>query len=424
MKKKKILGLMLAGMLLFSACGKNAGGPHVSTTKVESTSLTEKDESLDENIDVTLETYKENGAEDTKEAISGHEAEITVETTVETMAETTAETATDILSETSVENTSEITVETTEKPTVEHTVGSTIASTAETTKETAKETIKETTKETTKAAKDDREEVTEKNTEGEAGDNYLSKSTIKWNADWKYASFSKINSDSVTLYKTASSSPKNKTIAINAGHGTKGGTSVKTKCHPDGSAKVSGGSTAKGATMATAVSAGTTFLDGTSEAYANLQLAIILKDLLLENGYDVLMIRESSDAQLDNIARTVFANNNADCHIAIHYDSTETDKGFFFIGAIDVSSYKNMEPVKSHWKEHDGLGKALVSGEKAAGVKIYGQGYMGLDLTQISYSTIPSVDIEVGDRASDYSKTTQSKIADGILLGLDEYFGK
>lgn len=424
MKKKKILGLMLAGMLLFSACGKNAGGPHVSTTKVESTSLTEKDESLDENIDVTLETYKENGAEDTKETISGHEAEITVETTVETMAETTAETATDILSETSVENTSEITVETTEKPTVEHTVGSTIASTAETTKETAKETIKETTKETTKAAKDDREEVTEKNTEGEAGDNYSSKSTIKWNADWKYASFSKINSDSVTLYKTASSSAKNKTIAINAGHGTKGGTSVKTKCHPDGSAKVSGGSTAKGVTMATAVSSGTTFLDGTSEAYANLQLAIILKDLLLENGYDVLMIRESSDAQLDNIARTVFANNNADCHIAIHYDSTETDKGFFFIGAIDVSSYKNMEPVKSHWKEHDALGKALVSGEKAAGVKIHGQGYMGLDLTQISYSTIPSVDIEVGDRASDYSKTTQSKIADGILLGLDEYFGK
>ena len=424
MKKKKILGLMLAGTLLFSACGKNAGGPHVSTTKVESTSLTEKNESLDENIDVTLETSKENGAEDTKEAISGHEAESTVETKAETTAETTtentteitAETTAEILSETSVENTSEITVETTEESTVESTVEPTIASTAETTKETAKET--------TKAAKDDKEEVTEKTTEGEAGDNYSSKSTIKWNADWKYASFSKINSDSVTLYKTASSSAKNKTIAINAGHGTKGGTSVKTQCHPDGSAKFSGGSTAKGATMATAVSSGTSFLDGTSEAYANLQLAIILKDLLLKNGYDVLMIRESSDSQLDNIARTVFANNNADCHIAIHYDSTETDKGFFFIGAIDVSSYKNMEPVKSHWKEHDDLGKALVSGEKAAGVKIYGGGYMGLDLTQISYSTIPSVDIEVGDRASDYSKTTQSKIADGILLGLDEYFGK
>jgi N-acetylmuramoyl-L-alanine amidase len=377
MKKRKILGLMLVGTLLFSACGKNAGGPPVSTTKVESTSLTEKNEFLDE---------------------------------------TTAETTTEILSEASVENTSEITVETTEEstaePTVEPTADSAIASPAETTKET------------TEAAKDDKEEATEKTTEGEAGDNYSSKYTIKWNADWKYASFSKINSDSVTLYKTASSSAKNKTIAINAGHGTKGGTSVKTQCHPDGSAKVSGGSTAKGATMTTAVSSGTSFLDGTSEAYANLQLAIILKDLLLKNGYDVLMIRESSDAQLDNIARTVFANNNADCHIAIHYDSTETDKGFFFIGAIDVSSYKNMEPVKSHWKEHDALGKALVSGEKAAGVKIHGQGYMGLALTQISYSTIPSVDIEVGDRASDYSKTTKSKIADGILLGLDEYFGK
>lgn len=28
------------------------------------------------------------------------------------------------------------------------------------------------------------------------------------------------------------------------------------------------------------------------------------------------MVRESDDAQLDNIARTVFANNNADYHIA------------------------------------------------------------------------------------------------------------
>lgn len=32
------------------------------------------------------------------------------------------------------------------------------------------------------------------------------------------------------------------------------------------------------------------------------------------------MIRENEDVQLDNIARTVIANNNADIHIAIHFD--------------------------------------------------------------------------------------------------------
>ena len=43
------------------------------------------------------------------------------------------------------------------------------------------------------------------------------------------------------------------------------------------------------------------------------------------------MIRDSEDVQLDNIARTVMANENANCHVAIHYDSTESDKGAFFI---------------------------------------------------------------------------------------------
>lgn len=41
---------------------------------------------------------------------------------------------------------------------------------------------------------------------------------------------------------------------MNAGHGTSGGASVKTQCHPDGSPKTTGGSTAQGATYATAVS--------------------------------------------------------------------------------------------------------------------------------------------------------------------------
>ena len=46
-------------------------------------------------------------------------------------------------------------------------------------------------------------------------------------------------------------------MCINAGHGTKGGESVKTLCHPDGSPKVTGGSTAAGATKAALVSGGT-----------------------------------------------------------------------------------------------------------------------------------------------------------------------
>ena len=88
-----------------------------------------------------------------------------------------------------------------------------------------------------------------------------------------------------------------------------GGGSVKTQCHPDGSAKVTGGTTGAGATSAVAVSSGMTFADGTAESKVTLAMAKVLKTKLLNAGYDVLMIRESDDVQLDNIARTVIANN-------------------------------------------------------------------------------------------------------------------
>ena len=254
----------------------------------------------------------------------------------------------------------------------------------------------------------------------------------KWNgklciapfdSSYEFAGNSKINSGYVTIFYASGPAKKNKTVCVNAGHGTQGGTSKSTLCHPDGTAKVTGGTTAAGSTYATAVSSGTTLNDGTSEASANLKLALALKDELLNNGYNVLMIRQREDVQLDNVARTVMANNLADCHIALHYDSTTTDKGAFFISVPNVSSYRSMYPVSEHYKEHDRLGEALVEGMKAAGVKIYGSGSMAIDLTQSSYSTIPSVDLEVGDRGSDHSESTHRKIAEGIVAGVNEFFG-
>ena len=243
--------------------------------------------------------------------------------------------------------------------------------------------------------------------------------TISWDSDWEYAEFSKIHDSDVNLYYSHVENRKEKVVAVNAGHGTEGGSSVKTQCHPDGSAKVTGGTTSSGATEAYAVSSGMEFLDGTEERDATLSAALLLKEKLLENGYDVLMIRETEDTQLDNIARTVYANEFADCHIALHYDSTENDKGAFYMSVPDVDSYRSMEPVASHWQEDNALGDALIWGLEEEGVSIFGDGSMEADLTQTSYSTIASVDLEIGDAASSYDEDTQSRICDGILEGLD-----
>lgn len=250
------------------------------------------------------------------------------------------------------------------------------------------------------------------------------KSQVKLDPSWKYADFSKINSGAAVLYRSEAADKKHKTICVNAGHGTKGGSSVKTQCHPDGTQKVTGGTTVVGSTTAVAVSSGMTFDDGTTEAKVTVAMANILKGKLLAQGYDVLMIREGADVQLDNIARTVIANNTSDCHIALHWDATNTDKGAFYMSVPSNSTYRAMEPVKSHWQQHNALGDALISGLKGAGVKIFSKGSMEMDLTQTSFSTVPSVDIELGDKASDHTDSTLNKLADGLVAGINQYFGK
>lgn len=246
---------------------------------------------------------------------------------------------------------------------------------------------------------------------------------VRLDPSWQYADFSKINSGAAILYRSQAENRKGKTICVNAGHGTQGGSSVKTLCHPDGSPKVTSGTTSAGATSAVAVSGGMTFADGTPEYKVTVALARILKDKLLAKGYDVLMIREGDDVQLDNIARTVIANNASDCHIALHWDSTESDKGAFYMCVPSNESYRNMEPVKSHWQEHNALGESLIGGLKSAGVKIFSSGSMEMDLTQTSFSTVPSIDIELGDKVSDHSEGTLSNLADGLAAGVDQFFG-
>lgn len=241
--------------------------------------------------------------------------------------------------------------------------------------------------------------------------------------DAKYASNSVINTGKAKLYKTKSTTPKGKTITVNAGHGTKGGESKRTLSHPDGTPKVTGGTNAKGEVKSYAVSSGMTFNDGTSEASATLPVALKLRDKLLQKGYNVLMIRESDDVQLDNVARTVIANTYSDAHVAIHYDSTTKDKGAFYMKVPNDNGYKSKEPVASTWQRSDQLGESLLSGLQQSGVKIWSSRRMEMDLTQTSYSSIPSIDIEVGDATTPHNDSDYEKTAEGLAIGIDQYFG-
>lgn len=82
--------------------------------------------------------------------------------------------------------------------------------------------------------------------------------------------------------------------------------------------KVTAGSTATGAQKAAEVYAGMSFCDGSSESTVTLREAFFAWNILLQDGYDGLMLRDGDDVQLDNIVRAVICNNVANCHIAIY----------------------------------------------------------------------------------------------------------
>ena len=249
------------------------------------------------------------------------------------------------------------------------------------------------------------------------------RSEREFSTDYVYGEFSAIHTGKAAFYDNRQENRKGITVCVNAGHGCSGGETKKTYCHPDKTPKVTSGTTAAGAVKSSAISSGMTFSDGTPEAEVTLRMALILRDRLLEEGYSVLMVRETEDSQLDNVARTVMANNLADCHIALHWDSTASDKGVFFMSVPSAASYRSMEPVASHWEDHNRLGKALVDGLKGQGAKVFGNGEMEMDLTQTSFSTVPSVDIELGDKASDHGEETLRRLADGLTDGVNQFFG-
>ncbi len=246
---------------------------------------------------------------------------------------------------------------------------------------------------------------------------------IEFDPSWEYADMSAVNDGKAVMYR-AQADRRDIVIGVNAGHGTKGGSKAKTYSHPDQTPKVTGGTNPKGAVKSMAISDGMKFRDGTREAAVTLQEAQILKDKLLEEGFDVLMLRDEDDVQLDNVARTVMCNNLADCHIALHWDGDGLgyDKGCFFTSTPD--GIKKMEPVASTWEKSEELGEALIEGLSSGGCKICGNGSMDIDLTQTSYSSIPSVDMELGNAASAHDEETLGRLADGLVSGIKNYFDK
>ena len=240
----------------------------------------------------------------------------------------------------------------------------------------------------------------------------------------QYYKMAVIKDGEATLYENNSYNKKNIVVCVNAGHGTYGGGNKWVYAHPDKSFKYSSQYQTSNSKMSMAISQGAQYRNGITEAMLNLKVSKFLKDMLLADGYSVLMIRETADVRLDNIARSILANEYADIEVSVHFDSTENDKGLFYISPVHHPDYLSRYNIRTTFEDSEKLGDCIIEECRGIGVKIFGKGKRRSDMTQFSYSNIPNIIVECGDGWTDSSNKNLNRIAEGLYHGIKKYFNQ
>jgi len=160
------------------------------------------------------------------------------------------------------------------------------------------------------------------------------------------------------------------------------------------------------------------------EYILNLEASMILKEVLEQKGYKVIMTRTTHDINISNAERAMLANKEkADMTIRIHADSLANSgktgasilvpsKTGKYTASIYDSSYKCAQIVKD---------KMAQSGIKVNGIFERG------DLTGFNWSTVPVILVEMGFM-SNYNEDRmmsdpnyQRKMMQAIGDGIEEY---
>ena len=225
-----------------------------------------------------------------------------------------------------------------------------------------------------------------------------------------------VSEEMITETEEITSEKNGYLVVIDAGHQQKGN-SEKEPIGPGASevkAKVSSGTTG----VAT----------GLPEYQLNLKVALLLEEILIERGYDVLQVRTTHEVNISNSERAAVANEaGADAFIRIHANGSENASvnGVMTLCQTPSNPYNGQMYGESR-RLSDCVLDAFVEKTGAKKQRVWETDTM----SGINWAMVPTTIVEMGymSNAEEDQRMAdegyQKLMAEGMADGIDRYFGR
>lgn len=166
---------------------------------------------------------------------------------------------------------------------------------------------------------------------------------------------------------------------------------------------------------------------GLAEFQLNLDIALMVRDELVEQGYDVVMTREDNQTAISNSERATLANaSGADISVRIHANGSEdpnTNGALVligsnentYVGTLYDNSYRLAENVLNEYCNATGMTNLGIQENDT--------------MTGINWSKIPVIILEMGFMSNEQDdlnmadKSYRKKMTEGIVNGINAYYG-